>query len=394
MSSLRLKPGRERSLLRRHPWVFANAIEPPRHTPGHGETVDILTASGEWLARGAYSPGSQIALRVWTFDPAEHIGTEFFRARLNRAREARPAPADPATSAQRLVNAESDGLPGVIVDRYADHLVCQFSAAGAERHKDEIVAALTALVPARGIYERSDLEVRAKEGLTPRVGVLRGEAPPERLCIAEPGGRFLVDPYRGHKTGFYLDQARNRSRLRAYCSGTEVLDTFAYTGACGISALTAGATRVSAVESSNDALALLRENLAANAIDPARFDPIAGDAFEVLRQLRDTGRRFDLIVLDPPKFAGARAQIPRAARGYKDINLLAFKLLRPGGTLFTFSCSGLLAPALFQKIVADAALDAGREAQILEYLTQAPDHPVALSFPEGGYLKGLVCRVG
>ncbi len=393
MSSLRLKPGRERSLRRRHPWIFASAIEPPRCTPAHGETVDILAANGEWLARGAYSPGSQIAVRVWTFDPAEHIGAEFFRARLHRACEARPVASDSAPSARRLVNAESDGLPGVVVDRYADHLVCQFSAAGAERYKDEIVSALAELVPASGIYERSDLEVRGKEGLAPSVGLLRGQAPPERLLINEAGCRFWVDAYRGHKTGFYLDQAQNRARLRAYCRGAEVLDAFAYTGACGISALTGGAACVSAIECSTEALALLRENLAANAIDPARLEPLAGDAFEVLRRLRDAGRRFDLIVLDPPKFAGARDQVPRAARGYKDINLLAFKLLRPGGTLFSFSCSGLLAPALFQKIVADAALDARREVQILEHLSQAADHPVALNFPEGSYLKGLVCRV-
>lgn len=393
MKGVRLKPGRERSLLRRHPWVFSNAIARLERTPAAGDTVDVLSADGKWLARGAYSPRSQIAVRIWTFDPAQEVDTAFFRSRLERAWGSRGPTARVAERAGRIVNAESDGLPGVVVDRYADFLVCQFTSAGAERGKTELSAALAELVPATGIYERSDVDVRAKEELAPATGMLRGQAPPDRIPIVEGSCRFLVDVRHGHKTGFYLDQAQNRSRLRAYCEGAEVLDGFAYTAACGITALAAGATRVTAIESSAEAIALARENLAANGIDPARLELIAGDAFEVLRRLRDAARRFDLIVLDPPKFAAARSQLARAARGYKDINLLAFKLLRRGGVLVSFSCSGLMTPELFQKIVADAALDAGCEAQIIERLTQAPDHPVALSFPEGGYLKGLVCRV-
>ncbi len=390
--TLVLKPGRDKSLRRRHPWVFSGAIAQLEGEPQAGDTVLIATADGEPLAVGAYSPSSQIAARAWSFDPATPIDVTFLRGRLAASMAARQ-PVDPQ-SAVRLVNAESDGLPGLIVDRYADFSVCQFLSAGAERWKSEIAALLSELSPSAGIYERSDVDVRGKEGLAPAAGVLAGDEPPEVIEFAEGDLRFLADVRRGHKTGFYLDQRSNRRRARAYAAGREVLNCFAYTGGFGVAALTAGARRVVNVESSTAALELGRRNFELNGLDPAVVEDVPGDAFHVLRRFRDAGRQFDLVVLDPPKFAESRSQIDRAARGYKDINLLAFKLLRPGGTLITFSCSGLLEPALFQKIVADAALDAGRAAQLVERLTQASDHRVALNFPEAEYLKGLVCVVG
>jgi 23S rRNA (cytosine1962-C5)-methyltransferase len=394
MATAILKAGRERSLLRRHPWVFSGAIARLEEAPASGETVELHAADGRVLGRGAYSPRSQIAVRVWTFDPDEEVGSDLLRTRLARAIAARAAlPTTWRSSAARLVNAESDGLPGLVVDRYDRFLVCQLLSAGPERLRAELVALLGELVPCDGIYERSDVEVRAKEGREPRAGLLVGEAPPELLEIEEGPCRYLVDLRAGHKTGFYLDQRESRARLAAYAPGREVLNAFAYTGSFGIVALAHGATRVTNVERSAAALELGRRNLALNGLAPNSVEEIEGDVFKQLRRFRDARREFDLVTLDPPKFAESRAQLERAARGYKDINLLAFKLLRPGGLLLTFSCSGLVVPELFQKIVADAALDAGREATILERLGLPADHPTALAFPEGSYLKGLVCRV-
>ncbi|MDW8325750.1 MAG: class I SAM-dependent methyltransferase [Anaerolineales bacterium] len=397
---LTLKPGREKSLLRRHPWIFSGAVERLEGDPQPGDTVEVYAADGRWLARAAYSPRSQIRARVWTFVEDESVTPDFFRSRLARALVARQSSvfslqssANHQPSAARLVNAESDFLPGLIVDRYAGWLVCQFLSAGAEKWKREIVAALGELVPNAGIYERSDVDVRAKEGLPPVTGVLSGAPPPELVEIEEHGCRFLVDVQRGHKTGFYLDQRDNRALLAGYASGREVLNAFAYTGGFGVLALKGGAAHVTNLDSSAAALELAQRNFELNGFDETRTTYHIGDAFAVLRQYRDAGRQFDLIVLDPPKFAESKGQVERAARGYKDINLLAFKLLRPGGLLFSFSCSGVIDPTLFQKIVADAAVDAGREAQILRRLTQSADHPVGLSFPEGEYLKGLVCFV-
>ncbi len=393
-ATLILKPGREKSLLRRHPWIFSGAVARVDGQPQTGETVEVRAADGTWLARAAYSPHSQIIARVWTFDPDEDLTPAFFRARLERALSARyPLISNLQLPALRLVNAESDRLPGLIVDRYADFLVCQFLAAGAERWKREIVAGLAELIPSAGIYERSDVEVRAKEGLEPVTGVLAGLAPPELIEIEENECRFWVDVQRGHKTGFYLDQRDNRAAVRAAAHGREVLNCFAYTGGFGVAALRGGAAHVTHVETSASALELAQKNVTLNGLDSARVENVVGDVFAVLRQYRDARRQFDLIILDPPKFIDSRSQLERASRGYKDINLLAFKLLRLGGLLFTFSCSGLLEADLFQKIVADAALDAKRDPQIVRRLSQAPDHPVALSYPEGGYLKGLVCRV-
>jgi 23S rRNA (cytosine1962-C5)-methyltransferase len=394
MTILYLKKGREASLKRRHPWVFSGALDrlPRISTPG--ETVDIVSQNGTFLARGAVSPKSQITVRVWTFDPEEPVDAVFFRKRLASAIGRRTLlRSSLSTTAMRLVNAESDGMPGLIVDQYGDFLVMQCLATGAEFWKETIAAELGRLVPCRGIFERSDASVRAKEGLEAVKRVIAGEPPPDVVPFEENGLSFLADIVNGHKTGFYLDQRENRRHLLRYAEGAEVLNCFAYTGGFGLYALHGGAGRVTNVESSGPALDLLERHLDINGFDRQRVENVRADVFETLRTYGDRKREFDLIVLDPPKFVESRAHLTRAARGYKDISLLAFRLLRSGGVLVTFSCSGLMDPALFQKIVADAALDAGRTAAIIARLGQAGDHPVALAFPEGAYLKGLVCQV-
>jgi 23S rRNA (cytosine1962-C5)-methyltransferase len=390
--TLSLKPGREKSLLRRHPWVFAGATAGVKGNPATGEAVVVRSAAGAFLARAAYSPNSQIVARVWTWDESTAVDDALFRQRIEKAIASRASLAG-ATNALRWVNAESDGLPGVVVDRYGEFAVCQFLSAGAEKWKDVVAQTVAAQPGITGVFERSDVDVREKEGLPPVTGPLAGSPPPELIEIQEGAPRFAVDVYRGHKTGFYLDQRDNRALVASHAQGREVLNCFAYTGGFGVWALMGGAVSVTNVEASAPALELARRNVELNGLDSSKVENVAGDVFHVLRQYRDRGRQFDLIILDPPKFAESRSQIEGATRGYKDINLLAFKLLRPGGVLFTFSCSGLIEPELFQKVVAGAALDSGREAQIVGRLTQAADHPVALNFPEGEYLKGLVCRV-
>jgi 23S rRNA (cytosine1962-C5)-methyltransferase len=391
---LTLKPGRDKSLRQRHLWIYASAIERLEGQPGFGDTVIITAHEGEFLAQAAYSPQSQIRARVWSWDQNETIDTNFFARRIQAALELRRSviPTD-ESDAYRLMHAESDGLPGLIVDRYGDLLVLQCLSAGAERWRDEILEALNDVTGIENVFERSDVDVRSLEGLPERTGPLRGVQPPERITICENGLRFYVDVLHGHKTGFYLDQRSNRRRVRELVKGRELLNCFCYTGAFTVYALAGGAHQVLSIDTSADALALGAENVALNALAVESASWQNGDVFQVLRTLRDSRRSFDAIVLDPPKFAPTIAQAEKAARGYKDINLLAFKLLRPGGLLFTFSCSGGISAELFQKIVAGAALDAGVQARIVERLWQGPDHPVALNFPEGAYLKGLICEV-
>lgn len=390
MPAITLKPGREKSLLRRHPWIFSSALQHVDDEPACGQTFDLLSFNGQFLARASYSPHSQIRARVWTFED-EAVNADFFRKRMRAALAARrTAHTAGHTDAIRLVYAESDGLPGLIVDRYADTLVMQCLSAGAEFWRETFAVLLLEETGLKNIYERSDADVRELEGLPLRAGALHG-TPPNVLRITEHGLRFSVNLESGHKTGFYLDQRANRQRVRELAQGREVLDCFCYSGGFTVNALAGGAKSVVSVDTSPDALALCCENVSLNAPADKRHTPLEGDVFQVLRKFRDEGRAFDLIVLDPPKFAPTRAQLERAARGYKDINLLAFKLLRPGGILVTCSCSGGVDAALFQKIVASAALDAGVQAQIVEHLSQDADHPVALNFPEGAYLKGLVC---
>jgi 23S rRNA (cytosine1962-C5)-methyltransferase len=394
LAVVRLKPGREKSLLRRHPWVFLGAVASVDGDPKVGETVEIQDAKGAFLAYGAYSPYSQIRLRVWTWDRDVVVGPDFFRERLKQAFAARNFLVGTGkTGALRLVHAESDGLPGLIADLYQDVLVVQFLSSGVEYWRETLAMSLQELTGCSCVYERSDLDVRALEGLETRTGVVIGEDPVERLQVIENDLHFWIDIKRGHKTGFYLDQRANRARLRDLAQDREVLDCFAYTGGFTIAALAGGASHVTAVDSSGEALSVAQENVVLNDLPVERVEWVSGDVFQTLRKFRDMGRRYDLIVLDPPKFAPTASQAQRAARGYKDINLLAFKLLNSGGLLVTFSCSGGVSEELFQKIVAGAALDAGVNALLLERLYQASDHPVALNFPEGAYLKGFVLRV-
>mgnify|MGYP001547476846 CR=1 FL=1 len=386
-----LKPGRDKSLRRRHPWLFSGAIARIEGDPQRGDTVEVVSDSGQPLALAAYSPQSQICARIWSFDPSRRIDAEFLRARLESAFALRAAlPAARHGNALRLVHAESDRFPGLVVDRYDDVLVTQFLSAGAERWREAILDSLVELTSCEAVYERSDAEVRGLEGLEPRRGFVRGNRTAARCAIVEHGLAFHVDVERGQKTGFFLDQRDNRQRVRALAVGREVLDGFCYTGGFALAALAGGAARVLALESSAPALAVARENLAANQLDASRVEFVQADVFAHLRGLRDRGARFGLVVLDPPKFAPTAAQAKNAARAYKDINLLAFKLLAPGGLLATFSCSGGVPAQLFQSIVAGAALDAGVEGRIIERFGAAADHPVALEFPEGDYLKGLL----
>jgi 23S rRNA (cytosine1962-C5)-methyltransferase len=388
-----LKRKRTRPVLQRHPWVFSGAIERIEGQVADGDIVEVRDAGGNWLARGTLNRRSQIVARLLTWQQDEPVDSAFWHRRLERAISARQSLAsDPDTTAYRLVHAESDYLPGLVVDRYGEWLVVQFLTLGVERHREEIVAALVGLLAPQGIYERSDVDVRAKEGLPERAGPVWGEEPPELVEMLENGCRFLVDVRQGHKTGFYLDQRENRARLPAYCDDGDVLDVFAYTGGFAVYAAGGGASRVTLVESSAPALDLARRNLALNGSSPDSVECVEGDVFSVLRGYRAQDRRFDVVVIDPPKFAHSEREVKRAARAYKDVNLLAFRLLRPGGTLFTCSCSGSVSADLFQKIVFGAAVDAEQEAQIVGYLAQGADHPVALTFPQGAYLKGLICR--
>ncbi len=391
LPALYLKAGREKPVSQRHPWVFSGAVDRIAESALDGDLVRVCDAQGQPLATGTLNRRSQIVVRLLTWNPQEAIDTAFWRHRLERAVAGRAAlAADPSTDAYRLVNAESDGLPGLVVDRYGPWLVMQCLTLGMARRRDEVATLLAELLTPAGIYARDDADVRLKEGLALETGVLYGDAPPGRVEIVENGLRFLVDVERGHKTGFYLDQRLNRLRAASYSAGADVLDVFAYTGAFGVYAARAGARSVTHIEGSADALELAARNLSLNGFPDQ--DMIVGDAFQVLRAFRNEGRTFDVVILDPPKFATSQAQLMRATRGYKDINLLAIKLLRPGGHLVTFSCSGLVTADLFQKIVFGAALDAGRDVQILEWLAQSPDHPVLLTFPESFYLKGLICR--
>lgn len=393
-AALVLAPGREKSPRARHPWIFSGAIARVDGDPAAGATVAVRSHDGETLGRAAYSPRSQIRARMWSFDAQARIDAAFVAQCIARACAARAALLDSDHTAARLIHAESDALPGVVADRYGDTIVLQLSSAGAEFWRDAIVAALDRQPGVTCIYERSDAEVRALEGLAPRVGVLRGRVP-RPLVIREGGLVYHVDVMTGQKTGFYLDQRDNRARVRAHAAGRRVLNAFCYTGGFALAALAGGAEHVLSIDSAADALALARDNLAANpSLDADRAQWREADVFADLRRLRNEGAQFDLIVLDPPKFAPTAAHAPRAARAYKDINLLALKLLAPGGLLATFSCSGGVSIDLFQKIVAGAALDAAADVTILARLTASADHPVALAFPEGEYLKGLWLRRG
>jgi 23S rRNA (cytosine1962-C5)-methyltransferase len=389
-----LRRGRENSVLRRHPWIFSGAVQRVNGNPASGESVRVLDSNGHILGCAAWSPTSQIRARMWSFGADIPIDRAFLQQRIDAAQERRATIVDAAeTNAYRLISSEADGLPGLIVDRYDFVLVCQFLSAGAEYWREHILDILQERYPAALLYERSDTDAREKEGLPPRSGACRTAEPTGTILIKENGLHFHVDVRNGHKTGFYLDQRDNRALFRNRCGDAEVLNCFSYTGGFAVAALAGGARQVTDVDVSTEALLQAGENVRRNGFDTARYMQQEGDVFHFLRGCRDSRRQFDVIVLDPPKFAASASQIERAARGYKDINLLALKLLQPGGLLFTFSCSGHMTELLFRKVVADAALDAGREVRVLSLMTQAADHPVALHIPESWYLKGLLCRV-
>jgi 23S rRNA (cytosine1962-C5)-methyltransferase len=393
MTKIILKPGREKSLLRKHPWVFSGAIERVEGNPQNGENVEVFSSKKIWIANGAFSNQSQIRVRVWTFDKTEEINVKFFENKLKSALELRKLILPENTNVYRIINSESDSFPGLILDNYNDYLVCQFLSTGTEFWKNEIVDAIKNVIPSKGIYERSDLDVRKKEGLQQTAGLIWGEEPPDLIEVLENGLKFLVDIKKGHKTGFYVDQRFNRNLISNFAKGKNILNCFSYSGGFSINALNYGAEFVTNIDASLDALNLINENAKLNKLDLTKISNIEGDVFKILRKYRDENISFDMIILDPPKFIESKAHLEKAARGYKDINLLAFKILNPGGILFTFSCSGLMDRELFQKIVSDAAVDAGRNAKIIKWLTQAEDHPVSSNFPEGLYLKGLICYV-
>ena len=391
MSNVILKPGREKSLLRRHPWIFSGAIHHVDENIASGSTVDLLSSDKHFLARASYSPTSQIRARAWTFED-EVVDNDFFRKRIRTAIRSRDTwHLEPDTNSYRLIYAESDGIPGLIVDKYNDVLVLQSLTTGSEYWKETIADLLLEETKLSTIYERSDTDVRELEGLEPKVGLLRGSLSTLQFPITENDLQFKVNLHSGHKTGYYLDQRKNRLHVRELAKDKDVLDCFCYTGGFTVNALAGRAKSVLSVDSSADALELCKENIALNDLPADRYTTLEGDVFQLLRKFRDEARSFDIIILDPPKFAPTSAHAEKATRAYKDINLLAFKLLRAGGMLVTFSCSGGVDAGLFQKIVAGSALDAKVDAQIVEHLSQGPDHPVSLHFPEGAYLKGLVC---
>jgi len=393
-ASIVLKPGREKALNRRHPWIFSMAIKSVTGKPTQGQTVDVLDSKGKWLAKGAYSPESQIRVRLWSFEKDQPINGSFFEMRIRQALSARQALIiDQKLTGFRLVAAESDYLPGITIDHYDDTLVCQLLSAGAEYNRHHIIGALEEVFPNHKIYDRSDVEVRKKEGLEKTQGPIKGDVGEELSVIEENGVKILVDIVNGHKTGFYFDQRDNRRIAGDYCRDKTVLNCFSYTGTFGIYALKNGASHFTNVDLSQGALDIAKKNIEINDLDLSKVDFVQADVFKLLRKYREEGKTFDVIILDPPKFADNKSQLNGACRGYKDINMVAMQILNPGGTLLTYSCSGLMSADLFQKIVADAALDAKRDAQIIGRLSQASDHPIASTFPEGFYLKGLALTV-
>jgi 23S rRNA (cytosine1962-C5)-methyltransferase len=393
MNKLILKPHKELSL-GRHPWIFSGAIARVEGDPESGETVEVESYNGDTIALAAFSPSSSIRARVWSFDPNEKIDEDFFRRRITGAFRARDSFInDKNTNAYRIVYSEADLLPGLIADKYDNYIVIQILSSGAEKWRDTIVKILAEIIKPAGIFERSEIDVRKLEGLEPRTGCLWGTEPEEKITIVENGLKYVIDIKAGQKTGFYLDQRSNRFRVREFAAEKKILDAYSYTGGFAMNCLAAGAESVSVIESSAEALSLLETNVSLNGFGKKGLEVRQGNASELFRKFRDEGRKFDMIILDPPKFAPTVASLDSAVRGYKDINLLAMKLLTPGGVLFTFSCSGAMNIIRFIEMLGYAATDAGIDAQIIEFLSQAPDHPISPVFPESFYLKGCILKI-
>lgn len=390
-----LVKGRDKSLRRKHPWVFSRGISKVEGEPVLGQTVDVFAHDGKWLAKAAYSPHSQIRARVWSFEKCQ-IDKAFFIKRIQDAQLLREdiIQRDGLTG-YRLIAAESDGLPGITIDKYQDFLVCQLLSAGAEYNKSLLVEALKEVFPSCSVYERSDVAVRKKEGLKETTGILFGDEPPKSVVIEENGVKISVDIVEGHKTGFYLDQRDSRQQSMKYVEGKEVLNCFSYTGGFGLYALKGGAKRVINADVSQPALDTAKYNAELNEFDISKKRAVFlnADVFKLLREYRDQGTKFDVVIMDPPKFVSGKQNLTSGANGYKDINMLAMQILKPGGTLLTYSCSGLMGADLFQKVIADAAVDAGRSVKFVERFEQAADHLTDSAYPEGFYLKGFACKV-
>ncbi|GIK41281.1 MAG: 23S rRNA methyltransferase [Chloroflexota bacterium] len=393
-SQVILKQGREKSVVNRHPWIFSGAIARVEGNPANGDVVDVWNSKARFVGRGIYNDKSQIQVRLLTWNPNDAIDEDFWRRRLRRAIAGRQTLLEaPDTDAFRLVYSEADGVPGFIADQYGTWLVVQFLSLAVERYRQVILDILVDLVAPQGIYDRSEGEAREKEGLVSVTGPVWGEIPPDMIEIMENGHTFLVDIKLGQKTGFYLDQRENRQKVSKYLFNKEILNAFAYTGGFSVYAAYAGAKRIMNVDSSERALQIAERNMRRNGFGDREDIYAVADVFEIMRAYRDNSWKFDAIILDPPKFAHSKRHVEKATQGYKDINLLAMKLLKPGGILISFSCSGAVSADLFQKVLFGAAVDAGRHVQIIERLSQSSDHPVLLTYPESEYLKGLICRV-
>lgn len=391
-----LKKKREKPLLQKHPWVFSGAIHHVEGDVAPGDLVQIVNSNGRFLATAYTNSKSQIQARVLSWDEDEKINSSFWERRIARAVNGRSRLAlTPETTAYRLINAEADGLPGLVVDKYEDYLVLQCLTLGIDQRKEQLIDILAKQLNPKGIVERSDANVRKKEGLPKISRHCWGDEPPEELIVEENGYKFGVRLLVGHKTGFYLDQRDNRQLVcqPRFVDGKDVLNLFSYTGGFGIYAAANGANAVINVDASAPALEQAERNVELNGWKRPSDEYLTADAFALLRDYRDEQRQFDVIILDPPKFAHSQRDVARACRGYKDLNWLALRLLKPGGLLATFSCSGLISADLFQKVVFGASVDAEREVQILYHLGQAPDHPIALNFPESAYLKGMLVTV-
>ncbi|MCE1248962.1 MAG: class I SAM-dependent rRNA methyltransferase [Firmicutes bacterium] len=393
-SQIILKPGREKNLLKKHPWVFSGGIQKVNGDPMPGDTVTAVSSKGEFTAYCAFSPQSQIRLRVWSWNEKDKINEGFFDEKIRTAialRKNLGLFSDPTiNNSCRVINSESDGLPGIIADLYNRHIVVQFLTTGAEKWKDVICRVLYKQLDPICFYERSDSDERLLEGLKKRNGLISGNGPSKTVEIVENGIKMLVDIKEGHKTGFYIDQRNNRRLIRDFAAGKDVLNCFSYTGGFSLNAAAGGAKHIVSADASKKVLETAAANVALNGFSPDKFTFVESDVFKLLRQYKEEERYFDLIVLDPPKFVSGTAKLETALRGYKDLNLQALRILKPGGVLFTFSCSGSVTDEMFQKATAWAALDAECSASVIGKMIQGPDHPVLLSFPESSYLKGLV----
>lgn len=385
-----LNEGREKSLLRHHPWIFSKAIQKADESLQMGQTVEVVNQAGEFLCYGLYSPNSQIRVRALSFDENVKITDALIASRVKDAISLRKNVFDRGNDGVRLISSEGDLLPGLIADKYNEFIVISISSCGMERYKNIICQTLKEIFPECSIYERSDTKSRAKEGLPVRKGVVIGREPDDTIYVREEGQVYIpVDIKNGHKTGAYLDQRLSRIKAGSLSKGASVLNCFSYTGGFGLWALKGGAKRIENVDVSEHALNAAKTGVAFNHLDPGRCKFLKKDVFAYLREQVENGAKYDLVILDPPKFAESAANLKKACRGYQDINRLGLKLVAKGGHLLTFSCSGLVDPALFQKIVADAAIDAGVDGRVLGTLRQDEDHVVSLPCPETFYLKGL-----